>query len=438
MEVYLIRGLQLVLALSLLVVVHEFGHFLFARIFKVRVEKFYLFFNPWFSLFKFKPKNSDTEYGIGWLPLGGYVKIAGMIDESMDKEQLEKPEQPYEFRSKSAFARLMIMIGGVLFNFLLALIIYTGIAFYWGDAYMPLQNIKAGMEYSELAKEAGFKDGDIIVRVDGEVMEKLDMQKLAESKEVIVLRQQQEHAIALPADFMRRLLASKEKSFAKARYPFVIKEVVDGGIAQQAGVLAGDSLVAINNQKVASYETVIEQFQANKGELIYVSFARADSVLTFPLTISEQGTIQVALKNPIDLYDYHVQHYTLLESIPVGVQKGVDKLTSYVASLKYLFTKEGAQSVGGFVAIAKIFPSQWNWQAFWEMSAFLSIMLGFMNILPIPALDGGHVMFLLYEVITRRKPNEKFMEYTQMVGMMILFALLIFANGNDLYKMLFN
>ncbi len=438
MEIYLIRGLQLVLALSLLVVVHEFGHFLFARIFKVRVEKFYLFFNPWFSLFKYKPKNSDTEYGIGWLPLGGYVKIAGMIDESMDKEQLEKPAQPYEFRSKSAFARLMIMIGGVLFNFILALVIYAGIAFHWGDQYLPLQNVKAGMEYSAFAKEVGFEDGDIILRVDGEVMEQLDMQKLAESKEVIVLREQQEQTIELPADFMRRLIASEDKSFAKARFPFVINEVVEGGIAQQAGVLSGDSLVAINDQAVSSYEAVIEQFQANKGEVLHVSFARADSVVTLPLPISEQGTIQVSFMHPIDLYDFHVQHYTLLESVPVGMQKAVDKLTSYVSSLKYIFTKEGAQSVGGFVSIAKIFPSQWNWLAFWEMSAFLSIMLGFMNILPIPALDGGHVMFLLYEVITRRKPNEKFMEYTQMAGMMILFALLIFANGNDLYKMLFN
>jgi regulator of sigma E protease len=434
--VILIKALQLVMALSILVIIHEFGHFIFARLFKVRVEKFYLFFNPWFSLFKFKPKGSETEYGIGWLPLGGYVKIAGMIDESMDKEQMAQPPQPWEFRSKPAFARLMIMIGGVLFNFILAIIIYAAIAFHWGDAYLPLRNAKAGMEFSEAARNAGFADGDIIWAVDGEEMVNLDVQRLAEAKTVTVKRDGALLDIAIPADFMQTLIAANTP-FAYERLPFVVKAVEAGSNAAHAGLEPGDSLVAINGKTTLSMTTAMTALQEAKGDTTLFTIYRQGEQKELPVVVSESGKIGVQLKSVQEMFDVVYKKYSLLESIPVGVHKGVDRLVSYVSSLKYVFTKEGAKSVGGFVAIGNIFPSTWNWLAFWEMTAFLSVMLAFMNIIPIPALDGGHVFFLLYEIITRRKPSEKFMEYAQVTGMAILFALLIFANGNDIFKLFF-
>ncbi len=437
MEETLIKGLQLVMALSLLVVVHEFGHFIFARIFKVRVEKFYLFFNPWFELFKYKPKNSDTEYGIGWLPLGGYVKISGMVDESMDKEQLAQPAKPYEFRSKSAFARLMIMIGGVLFNFILAFMIYVGIAFHWGESYLPLQNMKDGMEYSTLLKNVGFEDGDIINKIDGVATPFFDVQKFGEAKEVEVIRDGQAMTIAIPNDMMTQIIGNGKNWLIKERIPFIVQDVPNGP-AQRAGVMDNDRLVSIDGIATPSLDIAMATLTENKGQTVDFEFLRSGSIVTIPIEISEAGKIGVALKPVDQIYDLVTTKYSFFESIPRGAEKAKNKLSSYVSSLKYIFTKEGAQSLGGFVSIANIFPAQWSWFAFWEMTAFLSIMLGFMNILPIPALDGGHVMFLLYEVITRRKPNEKFMEYMQIAGMLILFALLIFANGNDFYKMIFN
>ncbi len=437
MEETLIKGLQLVMALSLLVVVHEFGHFIFARIFKVRVEKFYLFFNPWFELFKYKPKNSDTEYGIGWLPLGGYVKISGMVDESMDKEQLSQPAKPYEFRSKSAFARLMIMIGGVLFNFILAFMIYVGIAFHWGESYLPLQNMKDGMEYSTLLKNVGFEDGDIINKIDGVATPFFDVQTFGEAKEVEVIRDGKAMTIAIPNDMMTQIIGNGKNWLIKERIPFIVQDVPNGP-AQRAGVMDNDKLVSINGVVTPSLDIAMETLNKNKGQTVDFEFLRSGSIVTLPIEISDAGKIGVALKPVDQIYDLVTTKYSFFESIPRGAEKAKNKLSSYVSSLKYIFTKEGAQSLGGFVSIANIFPAQWSWFAFWEMTAFLSIMLGFMNILPIPALDGGHVMFLLYEVITRRKPNEKFMEYMQIAGMLILFALLIFANGNDFYKMIFN
>lgn len=437
MEIILIKALQLVMALSILVIIHEFGHFIFARIFKVRVEKFYLFFNPWFSLFKFKPKNSETEYGIGWLPLGGYVKIAGMIDESMDKEQMKQPAQSWEFRSKPAFQRLMIMIGGVLFNFLLAIVIYAGIAFHWGEVYLPLKNVKAGMEFNTLGEEVGFRDGDIILSADGKPLETLDIQKIGEAGTVLVLRNGKETEIAIPEDFMQRFIAANTW-FAQERFPLVIAKTDSKVLyAREAGLLAGDSLVAVNGIATPDFQQVTKAFAAHKDEKVELSFYRDGKEMTLPVQVSAEGTIGVMPKSPAQLYELVTRKYTLLESIPAGIKKGTDRLMSYVHSMKYVFTKEGAQSVGGFVAIGNIFPSVWNWQSFWSLTALLSIMLGVMNILPIPALDGGHVMFLLYEVITRRQPSEKFMEYAQLTGMMLLFGLLIFANGNDLFKLFF-
>ncbi|MCP9611268.1 RIP metalloprotease RseP [Coprobacter tertius] len=439
METFLIKALQLILSLSILVIVHEFGHFIFARIYKIRVEKFYLFFNPWFSLFKFKPKNSETEYGIGWLPLGGYVKIAGMIDESMDKEQMAKPAQPWEFRSKPAGQRLMVMIAGVLFNFILALFIYSMITFTWGDAYLPFKNAKSGLAFSQTALEAGFRNGDIPLSADGKPLISLDgstVQTMCEAKEVTVLRDGKEVKINLPADFMQKLIGENTR-FAYYQNPVVVKEAVKGGGAAMAGLMKGDSLVAINNTSIPDITDLLKNLSAHKDETVTINFYRNGIAKETPVKVDESGKIGIALTPITEIYKVERTRYGFWESFPKGIKKGVTQLVDYVSSLKYIFTKEGAQSLGGFGAIGNLFPATWDWQTFWNMTAFLSIILAFMNILPIPALDGGHVLFLIYEVVTRRKPNEKFMEYAQIAGMAFLFALLIFANGNDIFRFFF-
>ncbi len=440
METFLIRALQLILSLSILVIVHEFGHFIFARIFKVRVEKFYLFFDPWFSLFKFKPKNSDTEYGIGWLPLGGYCKISGMIDESMDKEAMAQPAKPYEFRSKPAGQRLMIMIGGVLFNFLLALFIYSMVLYTWGETYLPLKNMKHGMYYSEAFHEIGFKDGDILLKADGEELDRLSpatFRKVVEAGHVTVLRDGVETTITVPEDMMQRFMR-EGKGFANPnRVPMVIKNLTsEESPAALAGLKAGDSIVSVNGQATPLFEQVAPLLAQNKGQEITIGFYRDGAERTVVVRPDTAGMIGVALKSAEDLYPTVTRTYGFFESFPAGIRLGVNTLKGYVSDMKYVFTKEGASSLGGFGTIGKIFPAVWNWQMFWMQTAFLSIILAFMNILPIPALDGGHVMFLLYEVVARRKPSDKFLEHAQMVGMFLLFALLLYANGNDLFRFL--
>lgn len=439
MEVIAIRALQLILSISLLVLIHEFGHFIFARIFKIKVEKFYLFFDPWFSLFKFKPKNSDTEYGIGWLPLGGYVKISGMIDESMDREQLAKPAQPWEFRSKPAWQRLLVMVGGVVMNFILAFFIYSMILFAWGESYIPLSNAKFGMEFSQTAKNVGFEDGDILVSADGKTLERFGeatIREVAEAKEVTVLRDGKDVRINMPADFMQQLIRDKQ-GFANFIVPMEIREVVANSPAAIAKLEVNDRIVAINQVPTPSILDVQEQFLQNKSKTVDVQLERNDQYVVIPVTLDSLGHMGIYMKPMDEVFDVAVKKYSFFESFPAGVKMGIGKLTGYVSDLKYVFTKEGASSVGGFGTIAKLFPEVFNAYAFWSMTAFLSIMLGVMNILPIPALDGGHVLFLLYEVITRRKPNEKFIEYAQMIGMVLLFGLLIFANGNDLFRAIF-
>lgn len=440
METILIKALQLILSLSLLVLVHEFGHFIFARLFKVRVEKFYLFFDPWFSLFKFKPKNSDTEYGIGWLPLGGYCKISGMIDESMDKEQMAQPAQPYEFRSKSAGQRLMIMIGGVLFNFILALFIYSMVLFAWGDTYLPLKNVKQGMDFSETFINVGFRDGDVLLRADGEELERYNedcLRKVVEARNVTVLRDGMETVIPIPGDMMQRVLRDKQ-GFAAYRFPMVVKSLsADDMPAAQAGIQPGDSVVSINDVPVVTYYEAAAMLAENKSKEIKLGFYRDGELRSASLTTDSLGRIGVGVCLPTDLYETVTRSYGFLASFPAGVKLGINTLKGYVSDMQYVFTKEGASSLGGFATIGSIFPDTWNWRAFWMQTAFLSIILAFMNILPIPALDGGHVMFLLYEVIARRKPSDKFLEYAQMAGMAILFALLLYANGNDLFRFVF-
>lgn len=440
METFLIKALQLILSLSILVLIHEFGHFLFARIFKVRVEKFYLFFDPWFSIFKFKPKNSDTEYGLGWLPLGGYCKISGMIDESMDKEQMAQPPKPYEFRSKPAGQRLMIMIGGVLFNFLLALFIYSMILFTWGDTYLPLKNLPLGMEFGITAKEVGFQDGDILLFSDNEPIERLDehaIRKTMKASNVTVLRNGVKTVIAMPDDFVQRMMRNKE-GFAGYRFPMVVNRVVNNNSpAALAGLQANDSIVGINGQVTPTYYDVEEALSKFKDQEVTVDFYRNGQLQALALTVDSLGRMGIYSMHPTQLYPNVMKTYSFFESFPAGIAYGVKTLKGYVSDMQYVFTKEGASSLGGFGTIGNLFPASWDWMMFWKQTAFLSIILAFMNILPIPALDGGHVMFLLYEVITRRKPSEKFMEYSILAGMFILFSLLIYANGNDIFRMFF-
>ena len=439
METFLIKTVQLLLSLSILVIFHEFGHFIFARMFKVRVEKFYLFFDPWFSLFKFKPKNSYTEYGIGWLPFGGYVKISGMIDESMDREQMSQPPKPWEFRSKPAWQRLLIMVAGVVFNFILAVFIYSMIVYTWGTSYIPFKNAYAGMEYCESARNIGFQNGDIPLSADGvdlNYMSSETLQKIVDAKEVKVLRDYDTVTIEIPKNFMLRLI-DKEELFALYRIPSVVFEASPNTGAARAGLQKGDHIESIDGEKASSLNEMHKILESKPNTSVSVVYSRGSEVKTTEIMTDSLGRLGIAIAPLSDSYAIVTEHYGFWESFPKGIELGVDKLKSYVSSMKYVFTKEGAQSLGGFGAIGSIFPATWDWEAFWSMTAFLSVILAFMNILPIPALDGGHVLFLLYEVITRRKPNDKFMEYAQMGGMLFLFALLIYANGNDIFRFFF-
>lgn len=443
METFLVKALQLILSLSILVLVHEFGHFIFARIFKVRVEKFYLFFDPWFSIFKFKPKNSDTEYGVGWLPLGGYCKISGMIDESMDKEAMAQPPKPYEFRSKPAGQRLMIMVAGVLFNFLLALFIYSMVLFTWGDTFLPLKNVKAGMDYSETFHNVGFQDGDILLKANDTELERFGedcFRRVLNAQTVTVLRGGVETVIPIPEDMAQRVMRDK-KGFASYRFPMVVRELgkTESGEspAAVAGLQPGDSIVSINGIVTPSFYEVGEVLAQNKDKDVLVGFYRVGIPQTLTLHTDTAGKMGIYSVSPFDMYQTVTRKYGFFESFPAGVMLGVNTLKGYVSDMKYVFTKEGASSLGGFGTIGSLFPAEWDWHSFWMKTAFLSIILAFMNILPIPALDGGHVMFLLYEVIARRKPSDKFLEYAQVSGMFLLFALLIYANGNDIFRFFF-
>lgn len=444
METFLIRALQLIMSLSLLVIIHEGGHFLFARLFKTRVEKFCLFFDPWFTLFKFKPKNSETEYGIGWLPLGGYVKIAGMIDESMDTEQMKQPVQPWEFRAKPAWQRLLIMVGGVLFNFLLALFIYSMILFAWGDSYIPVQKAPLGMDFNETAKAAGFQDGDILLSADGVPFERYDgdmLTSVVDARQVTVLRNGQEVSIYIPDNMMDRLLADSVR-FASFRYPFVIDSIAPGRPAALAGLQPGDSITQLNGRNISFFDFQEDMAQRRSegtaSHDITLTYVRKGVTDTLSLTTDSLYQIGTVAQMSTDklLPVIHTQ-YSFLTSFPAGVALGVKTLKGYVGQMKYLFSKEGAKQLGGFGTIGSIFPATWDWHQFWYMTAFLSIILAFMNILPIPALDGGHVLFLIYEIVARRKPSDKFMEYAQMVGMFLLFGLLIWANFNDILRFFF-
>ena len=449
------------LAISLLVLLHEGGHFFFSKLFGVRVEKFYLFFDWKFSLFKFKPKNSDTEYGIGWIPLGGYCKIAGMIDESFDTEQMKQPVQNYEFRAKPSWQRLLIMIGGVLVNFLLALFIYAQILFWWGDTYIPVKDMTLGMKFNQEAKSYGFRDGDILVGTDTKAFKDFSAdlyRDISEAHRVDIIRDGKPMSITLPGDLNLLGMLKADPAFVRPLMPAQIDSVLPGTPAAKIGLKKGDKIVSLNGAPVDSYNEFVDQL-GRRQDLLATATTAADSLKARTVVIvyqhansqgltanSQTDTTEVVLTPELklgftiqalaDIYKPTTVEYGFLESIPAGIKYGWHVLTSYVDDMKYVFSAEGAKSLGGFGAIGSLFPPMWDWYMFWKMTAFLSIILAFMNILPIPALDGGHVLFLLYEMITRRKPSENFMIKAEYVGFGILILLMVVANLNDILRWL--
>lgn len=476
MEVFIIRALQLILCFSLLIFLHEGGHFLFSKLFGVRVNKFYIFFDPKFSLFstysnwwrklrgKAPAKKKEdgsyeyegTEYGLGWIPLGGYCQIAGMVDETQSSDKLSAEMQPWEFRSKPAWQRLLIMVGGVLVNFITALVIYAAVLFTWGETYVPVRNMTYGFKFNEQAKHLGFRDGDILLATDTKTFTRFDgnvYRDLSEAHSAKVLRNGQEVNIAMPGNLNMLEMIKQQPRFVDVLVPSKVDSVVPKSAADVAGIKAGDMIIGMNGK---SFETV-NDFSIVRGSMddvlaqaspadsarlrnatIVVKRAASNQVYTLKLTLDSKYMLGVAWYNPMQ-HDYKsvTRHFGLFESIPAGVTHGWNVLVGYVDDLKYLFTADGAKSVGSFGAIGSLFPTTWDWCRFWELTAFISLMLAFMNILPIPALDGGHVFFLLVEVITRRKPSDKFMERAQMVGMTLLLLLMAFAIFNDCRNFLF-
>jgi regulator of sigma E protease len=418
------------------------GHFLAAKAFKTRVEKFYLFFNPWFSIFKFKYK--ETEYGIGWLPLGGYVKISGMIDESMDKDQMNKPPQPWEFRSKPSWQRLIIMLGGVTMNIILAALIYIFMLTIWGEEYLPTSEVKYGIQVDSLAREAGLRDGDKIISIDHEyvdnfakIPEKIILDK---PKTIQVERDGKLVDVEIPEDHVAKLIKQRSPEYISFRFPFEAGKFVKNSAAEQAGFQLDDKLIAINDTPTPFFFDFFSELQKHKNENIDVTVVRGGDTLMVNVTVPSEGKLGIYPKPLENYFDMKKVDYSLVEAIPAGVVKAYKGVGNYLKQLKLFFDPElkAYESVGGFIMIGSIFPSTWDWHSFWTLTAFLSIMLAILNVLPIPALDGGHVMFLLYEIITRRKPSDKFMEYAQIAGMIILLGLLVFANGNDIMRLLRN
>ncbi|MCQ2342048.1 MAG: RIP metalloprotease RseP [Paludibacteraceae bacterium] len=482
----MIQALQLILSLSFLVVIHELGHFTFARIFGVRVEKFYMFFDWKFSILKAKKINGkwqfrffqpttdeksddewnrypdNTEWGIGWIPFGGYCAIAGMVDETHDAEQIAKTEpQPWEFRSKNVWQRLCIIIGGILVNFIAALIIFGQLLFVWGEDKLPLKNVSTGLYYAEILQNEGFRQQDKIVSIDGQEPQSIgDIVQwliIEGKRDVTVQRGQETVQLSMSEDLGTRYLAlqnefdrqerhkaHRDKSYQKARFtliseyiPFVVDTTLAGDLADAAGIRKGDTIVAVAGVPTPCAVMVNQQIRLHPCEQISLTVGRTDGRVDLPIFIGDRCMIGVAPYSQYHYFETEHTSYTLLQSVPAGIKYGWGVLRMYVTQFRLVFTKEGAQSLGGFGAIGSLFPNQWNWYSFWYMTAFLSIMLAFMNFLPIPALDGGYILFLIFEMITGKKPGDKFLERANMIGMWLLLALLIFANGNDIFKLFF-
>lgn len=471
-----IKAAQLILALVILVTVHEFGHYIFARIFGVKVNRFYLFFNPWFSLLKYNPMAGtlevvsyskdgkdralktirvgkprspradgkatwrDTIYGLGWLPFGGYCDIAGMVDETKGADSLSGEPQSWEFRSKPAWQRLLVMVAGVMLNFFLAICIYTGIAFHWGDDVIPFSAMTEGMDFSEELLDAGFRNGDILVSLDGKALDakdySIEWDLMQSGARVGVLREGRNVEIEIPADLIKKI-ATKGKDYMpmSIRIPVVVAKLMPGNPAEEAGLAPGDRITSVGPTATPSITEFLPALQAQKGRRVDLGLIRADGRAdTVAVAISEGGKIGIQMLDPREIFDREKVEYGFFESIPRGWEIGTDRLSSYVSSLKLVFTKEGAQSLGGFGTLGDLFPNHWDWYSFWQITAFFSIILAFMNIIPIPALDGGHTLFLLVEMITRRKPSDRFLEIANTAGFMFLILLLVYANGNDIYR----
>jgi regulator of sigma E protease len=439
----LIKILQFVMSLSILVIIHELGHFTLAKLFKTRVEKFYLFFDPWFSLFKYK--KGETEYGIGWLPLGGYVKISGMIDESMDKEQMKLPPQSWEFRSKTSWQRLLIMTGGVIFNFIFAMLIFIFVLFAWGETYLPTANVKYGIVTDSVGYAIGLRNGDKILTIDNQHVENFveitsDI-VLNNRKTIQVVRNGALLNIDIPKEYIPKML--KGKGQIDIRIPFghyVIEGFGKKSPAKTAGVLLNDQIIGIDNKKFTYYDEFQKYLADNKDHPVNLNLVRKGENINIPLNPDTLGMLGIVISSiPLnEIFDFKTLKYGFLQSVPAGIHKGFKTISDYLKQIPLIFSKhtKGYESLGGFISIGKIFPGVWDWQRFWNLTAFLSIILAVMNILPIPALDGGHVLFLLFEVITGKRPSDKFLEYAQIAGMIILLALLLYANGNDVLRLL--
>ena len=486
----LIKVLQLFLSLSILIFIHELGHFLAAKAFKTRVEKFYLFFDWGFSIFRCKKVNGkwrfkffaknepenyiateykdaagkkqtkyepidlstlpeddwrrsdNTEYGIGWFPLGGYNKIAGMVDESMDKSAMQQPPQPWEFRSKPAWQRFIIMIAGVTMNVLLAFVIYIGLLTKEGEQYLSTEEVnKYGISVDSLAYEFGLRDGDKILAVDGQYIEKftdIPMQIILEKAQAIeVERNGRDTVINLPNDAVTKLLSTQDANFISFRVPFIVADMTDNSIGRAAGLEVGDQIIGINDIETVYYQDFTKTIKQFKGQDIDLWVVRDFDTLSLAMHLGEEGVIGAYLAPVSDFFEFETKEYTFWEAIPAGFRKTGKELSDYWKQVKLIFSPKtkAYESVGGFISIGKIFPDQWIWSIFWRMTAFLSIALAVMNILPIPALDGGHILFLLIEIITRRKPSDKFMEVAETIGLILVLGLVILANGNDIIRL---
>ncbi|OIP00224.1 MAG: RIP metalloprotease RseP [Bacteroidetes bacterium CG2_30_32_10] len=437
----LIKALQLISSLAILILIHELGHFIPSKLFKIRVDKFYLFFDPWFSLFKFKRK--DTEYGIGWLPLGGYCKISGMIDESMDKEQMKQPPQPWEFRSKPTWQRLIVMLGGVTMNLVLAILIYIVMLSVWGEEYLPTANVKYGITVDATAEEMGLRNGDKILSLDNKVVE--DFYKITaviildNPKTIQVERDGKKLDITIPNGTIAKIIKNSKKSadLIGVRIPFEVGSFTKDSPGKTAGLKEGDKLIGINDVQTNYFDEFRKEIVKHKNQQVVIIALRLKDTIKINLKVPNDGLIGIGGKNITNYFTFSKKEYSIFEAIPAGTVKAYNSITNYIKQLRLIFSPEtkAYESLGGFIAIGNIFPAEWHWQSFWGLTAFLSVILAIMNVLPIPALDGGHVLFLLYEIITRRKPSDKFMEYAQIVGMVILLGLLVYANGNDIVKL---
>lgn len=477
MEEILIKAAQLVVALVLLVTIHEFGHYISARIFGVKVNRFYLFFNPWFSLLRYNPMKGqlevvawnkedgapralatlrvgkehkprtdgkstwrDTIYGLGWLPLGGYCDIAGMVDETKGTDDLESTPQPWELRSKPAWQRLCVMAAGVVLNFVLAIVIYIGIAFHWGDDAVPFQAMKEGMDFSEEFKQAGFRDGDILMSLNGKPLDindySIQWDMIQPGSRVGVLRDGKDTVVTVSESLIRQI-AGKDKDYIpmSMRVPVVVAKTMRGEPAEEGGIAEGDRILTVGNDTTPTITEFMPALARHKGEMTTMRVLGKDgSERLATVGINDAGKIGIQMLSPFDIFERSTVSYSFLQSIPRGWEIGTDRLTSYVSSLKLVFTKEGAKSLGGFGTLGDLFPNQWNWYSFWQITAFLSVILAFMNVLPIPALDGGYILFLLVEIVTRRKPSDRFLEIANTCGLFLLLLLLVYANGNDIYR----